>query len=237
MNRISCFTIAAVLLLPFIQVSAQTADSVFHNGRIYTVDGNRPWAQALAVEGDRLVFVGDDEDAGKYIGPATQVIDLEGRMVMPGIHDAHTHLLWAGLQLNYGCQFSSGVAFDDLLAKLKECAAGRPQDEWLVAGLFSYDQFPDNKPHRSHLDEAFPDTPVYLRERTFHHALLNSRALAVAGIDEDTPAPYGGEIPKDETGKLTGELVETATELAEPYLPASPAGQNLVALRWAVARQ
>ena len=235
MNRISCCTIAAVLLLPFFQVSAQTADSVFHNGRIYTVDGNRPWAQALAVEADRLVFVGDDGDAGKYIGPATQVIDLQGRMVMPGIHDAHTHLLWAGLQLNYGCQFSSGVTFDDLVAKLKECAADRPQDEWLVAGLFSYDQFPDNKPHRSHLDEVFPDTPVYLRERTFHHALLNSRALAVAGIDENTPAPYGGEIPKDEAGQLTGELVETATELAEPYLPASPAEQNLAALRWAVA--
>ena len=235
MNRILYFTIATVLFVPFIQVSAQIADSVYLNGRVYTVDESMPWAQALAIKDSRLIYVGDDDTVKEYVGASTRVIDLQGRMVMPGIHDAHTHLLWAGLQLNYGCQFSSDVTLEDIYATLRECAADRPQDEWLVAGLFSYDQFPDNKPHRSHLDKVFPDTPVYLRERTFHHALLNSKALAIAGIDEDTPAPYGGAIPKDETGKLTGELVETATELAEPYLPVSPVEQNLSALRWAVA--
>lgn len=175
------------------------------------MDDSRPWAQALAVDGGRLVFVGDDQGVEQYIDPDTEVIDLDGRMVMSGIHDAHTHLLWAGLTLNYGCQFPSDVTFDAMLAKLKECAAGRPEGEWLVAGLFSYDQFPANKPHRSYLDEVFPDTPVYLREGTFHHALVNSKALELAGIDENTPAPYGGEIPGDKAGRLTGELVETAS--------------------------
>lgn len=224
----------AVLLLSTVQVHAETADSVYRNGRVYTVDESRPWAQALAIERERLVFVGDDEGVEKYIGPETEVIDLGGRMVMPGIHDAHTHLLWAGLQLNYGCQFPSDVTFDDMLAKLGECAADRPEDEWLVAGLFSYDQFPDNRPHRSYLDEVFPDRPVFVRERTFHHALANTRALEAAGIDENTEAPYGGALPRDQAGRLTGELVETATELVEPYLPVMPADLNLAALRWAV---
>ncbi len=234
MSRVFRFMLVVVLLLPAIQVSAETADSVYRNGRVYTVDEARPWAEALAVKGERLVFVGDDKGVEKYIGPETEVIDLGGRMVMPGIHDAHTHLLWAGLQLNYGCQFSSDVTLDDMLAKLRECAADRPEDEWLVAGLFSYDQLPDNKPHRSYLDEVFPDRPVFVRERTFHHALANTRALETAGIDENTVAPYGGALPRDETGRLTGELVETATELVEPYLPVMPADLNLAALRWAV---
>ena len=234
MNRAFRSILAAAILLPVIQACSDTADSVYRNGRIYTVDDSRPWAQALAVEGERLVFVGDGQGVEKYIGPETEVIDLGGRMVMPGIHDAHTHLLWAGLQLNYGCQFSQELSLEEMLTALQDCAAGRTRDEWLVAGLFSYDQFPEGKPHRSHLDEVFPDTPVFLRERTFHHALANTRALEIAGIDENTEAPYGGSLPRDETGRLTGELVETATELVEPYLPATPADLNLAALRWAV---
>ena len=234
MNRAFRSILAAAILLPVIQACSDTADSVYRNGRIYTVDDSRPWAQALAVDGERLVFVGDDEGVEKYIGPETEVVDLGGRMVMPGIHDAHTHLLWAGLQLNYGCQFSQELRLEEMLTALQDCAAERAKDEWLVAGLFSYEQFPEGKPHKSYLDEVFPDTPVFLRERTFHHALVNTRALEIAGIDENTEAPYGGSLPRDKTGRLTGELVETATELVEPYLPATPADLNLAALRWAV---
>ncbi len=235
MNRILRFALAAAILLPVIQACSGTADSVFHNGRIYTVDDSQPWAQALAVSGGRLVFVGDNEGAEKYIGPGTMVVDLGGRMVMPGIHDAHTHLLLAGQHLNFGCRLPDSATVDDILDTLKGCAAGSPKQDWLVAGLFRYDQFPDNKPHRSYLDEVFPDTPVYLREGTFHHALVNTRALEITGIDEHTPAPYGGELPRDAAGKLTGELVETATELVDPYLPVIPAEQNLAAMRWAVS--
>ena len=234
MNRVFKFALAAVLLLPAVQISAETADSVFHNGRIYTVDDNQPWAQALAVKGARLVFVGDDEAARQYMGDETQVVDLQGQMVMPGIHDAHTHLLWAGQHLNHGCKFSSDVALEEMLAILRECAAGLPEGEWLVAGLFRFDQFPDNRPHRSHLDKVFPDTPVFLREGSFHHALLNTRALELTGIDENTAAPYGGEIPRDAAGNLTGELIETATVLAERFLPVMTPEQDLAAMRWAV---
>ena len=162
LERLS-FVIVIALSMMATQAPAETADSVFYNGRLYTVDDNLPWAEALAVKGDRLIYVCNDEDAQKYIGDTTQVIDLQGRMAMPGIHDAHTHLLWASQHLNYGCKYSSDASLDEMLAILRECAADRPENEWLVAGLFQFDQFPDNKPHRYYLDKAFPDTPVFLR--------------------------------------------------------------------------
>ena len=113
--------------------------------------GRSPWP----FEGSRLIYVGDDKTVKDYIGDKTQVVDLQGRMVMPGIHDAHTHLLWAGQHLNYGCKFPSDATLDEMLATLQDCAAGRPEDEWLVAGLFQFGQFPDNRPHKSHLDKVF----------------------------------------------------------------------------------
>jgi len=213
----------------------QGADAVYLNGRIYTVNASQVWADAVAVTGEKIVFVGDDAPARLHIGERTRVIDLEGKMVMPGIHDAHTHLLWAGLHLNYGCQFPEDSTVKSIISKLRECARGKSQEDWLVAGLFYSKQFPNDKPHKSYLDEAFPDRPVYLREGSFHHALLNSKALEMAGIDRDTTAPFGGKILKDANGELTGELVETATLLADPYLPKESADTNLAAMHWAVS--
>ena len=216
-------------------VVAETADSVYLHGRIYTVNEAQPWAEALAIRGDRLIFVGSNEAAKAFIGAATGVMELQGRMVMPGIHDAHSHLLWAGLHLNYGCRLQEQETIDGIISKLKQCAAGKDKSEWLLAGLIKHTFFPENKPNRSWLDRAFPDTPVYLREMTFHHALLNTKALEVAGIDKYTPSPPGGEIIKDANGELTGELVESATILASRFLPRDPVERQLDALRWSVA--
>ena len=145
-------------------------------------------------------------------------------------------MLWAGLHLNYGCRFENEKSIETIIAVLQECAKDLAEDDWLVAGLFYYNFFPNDKPHKSHLDVAFPNRPVYLREGSFHHALLNSKALEIAGIDEHTKAPFGGEIVKDANGDLTGELIETATVLAAPYLPKASAERNLDAVRWAVRK-
>ena len=215
-------------------VVAETADSVWLNGRIYTVNDAQPWVEAMAIQGGKLIFVGSNEAAKEFIGASTHSVDLQGRMVMPGIHDAHSHLLWAGLHLNYGCRFQEQETIDTILNKLQQCAEGKGKGDWLVAGSMRHTFFPDNKPHRSWLDKAFPDTPVYLREMTFHHALLNTKALEIAGIDRNTPSPFGGEIVKDGNGELTGELVESATILASRFLPRDPVERQLNALRWAV---
>lgn len=231
--RPMCYVPVLFALIGF-GVRAEMADTVYVNGRIYTMNDARPRATALAVAGDRFVFVGDDVAARAYVGDASEVVDLGGRMVMPGIHDAHTHLLWAGLHLNHGCSFPEDSHLPDIIAKLKECSRDLGKDEWLVAGLFYAKQFPMGKPNRAYLDEAFPDTPVYLREGSFHHALLNSKALELAGISVDTPAPFGGRIVKDDQGELTGELVETATVLVDRYLPRESPATDLAAMRWAV---
>ncbi len=235
MNRYLTALCASLALCAGTVRAADVADSVWRNGRIYTVNEAQPWAEAMAVRDGRIVFVGSNGAAKEFIGPSTQSVDLQGRMVMPGIHDAHSHLLWAGLHLNYGCRLKEHETIESIISKLKECAAGKDKHEWLLAGLIQHTFFPNNKPHRAWLDQAFPDTPVYLREGTFHHALLNTKALELAGINKSTPSPYGGEIVKDENGELTGELLESATLLASRLLPREPMARQLDALRWAVA--
>jgi predicted amidohydrolase YtcJ len=221
----SCFATA---------VAADTADSVYLNGRIYTVNDSQPWAEAIAIRGDTLTFVGSNEGARALAGPSTRVVDLKGRMVMPGIHDAHTHFLWASMLQKFGCMLKDGEALDGIVSELRQCAKGREKGEWLVAGPYTYTSFPENRPHRKWLDQAFPDTPVYIREYSFHQVLLNTRALQVAGIDRNTPNPERGEIVKDDNGEPTGELVEEAVLLAQRFLPPDSAKQQLEALRWAV---
>ena len=175
-------------------MSAETADSVYLSV-IYTVDEARPWAEAIAVLGDRIAFVGSNEAAGAFIGPATRTIDLEGRMVMPGIHDAHTHLLWASLHHQYGCRLADQEPVASIVETLKQCARGRDQREWLVDGMYDYTFFPDNRPHRKWLDQAFPDTPVFLRHYSFHHVLLNTRALQVGYRQDHTQPGQGPDCP------------------------------------------
>lgn len=213
---------------------AETADSVYLNGKVYTVNEAQPWAEAIAIRGDRLAFVGSNEAARTFVGPSTRVIDLKDRMVMPGIHDAHTHFLWASMHQKYGCKLKEQKTVDSIISELEQCARGKDKSEWLLAGPYTYTFFPNNKPHRKWLDQAFPDTPVYIREYSFHEVLLNTKALEVAGIDKTTPNPDRGEIVKDENGELTGELVEEAVLLAQGFLPPETAKQQLEALRWAV---
>lgn len=213
---------------------SETADSVYLNGDIFTVSNAQPWAQAVVIKDKRFVFVGANEGARKYIGKDTEVVDLQGKMAMPGLHDAHTHLLWAGQSLLYWCDVPGGPIGSELIAALKECAKGLKKDQWLIAGLYFSEQFPDARPDRKYLDKIFPDTPVFMYESSVHNGLVNSRALEIAGVDESTPAPLGGELIKDDTGRLTGELVEAATALVTGHIPSYTSVENIRALQKAV---
>ena len=214
----------------------EPADSVYLNARIYTVDQAKPWAEALAVSGDRFVFVGDVQEAQKYVGPSTLVTDLAGQMIMPGIHDAHIHYLLAGLHVEAYCELPPGASPEGMVEALKLCAEGQAQDDWIVAGFFYAEQFPDEQPNRSYLDAAFPDTPVYLIEFSEHHGLANSKALEIAGIDNSTAVPFGGGLPRDDAGELTGEMVESATWLIKQHIPPQPDAAIASAIRWASQR-
>lgn len=222
---------AAFIVLTTAQ--AETADSVYFNGHIYTANDKQAWAEAAAIKDGVFVFVGDSKSARDFVGANTVKVDLQGKMAMPGIHDAHSHMLWGGLNKLFECRLPLGAAIDKLIDKLKECQQGQAESEWLIAGSVWSEQLPGDKFHKSLLDKAFPDTPVYIVEGSQHNAFLNSRGLEIAGIMEDTPKPAGGVIIKDEQGKLTGELVETATVLASKDFKSAPESQRLEALQWA----
>jgi hypothetical protein len=214
-------------------VFSQIADSVYLNGKIYTANDKQAWVAAVAVKEGRFVLVGDNKSVEDYIGPDTLVVDLNGKMAMPGIHDAHSHMVWGGLNRLFECQLPLGAPIEQLIDKLKECSKDKAESEWLIAGSVWSEQLPDGKFHKSLLDAAFPNTPVYVVEGSQHNAFVNSKALALSGITEATPKPEGGRIVKDAYGKLTGELVETATMLASKDFKTAPKWQRLEALQWA----
>ena len=202
--------------------ATQDADIVYRNGQIYTVNSSLPWAQAVAIKDDRFLFVGKDENVAAYIGPKTRVVDLWGKMAMPGLHDAHQHLLKAQMR-NIDCKIPPASKVDQIISALKLCKEqGNTRGEWIVAFVYRGDLFPGGKAHRRYIDAAFPDTPVYIREWSFHHGLANSKALQIAGIDRDTPDPDRGKILHDENGEPTGELLSKATWLVMKDVPPVP---------------
>ena len=214
---------------------AETADLVVTGGRIYSVDASQPWVSAIAIKDKHFIYVGDKAGGKRFVGPNTRVVDLGGRMAMPGLHDAHAHLLISGLQNTVECQLPLGVPLADVIAILKTCERGLTSGDWLVGGRVAHTQFPNNEPHRTALDTAFPDRPVFLADDSLHQAIVNSRALAVAGINKDTPDPPGGRLIKDAAGELTGMLIENASWLVRRHIPFS-AGQDTEAARWAVGQ-
>lgn len=228
---IAACVISCVLIVP-LSVAAEPADSVYLNGHIYTVNDQQTWAEAVAIKNGKFVFVGDNEAVKAYQGPSTLTFDLDGKMAMPGLHDAHSHIVWGGVNKLYECRLPTGQALEQLIVKLQECAGAQHESDWLIAGSLWSEQLPNGRFHKSYLDEAFPDKPVYIVEGSQHHAFLNSRALQLAGISKDTSDPAGGRLIRDRDGELTGELVEMATMLASKDFPVAPLWQQLQALHW-----
>jgi len=196
------------------------ADTIFVNGRIYTVDGSRSWAEAVAVRDGRINYVGTDAAARALAGPATQVVDLGGRMMLPGMHDSHVHLLTTGVE-QLGCDLSAGHSVDEYLAIVKACADERPDDAWVYGSGWSMDAVgPGGKASRKLLDDIVPDRAVYLETSDGHTAWVNSKALQIAGITADTPDPEKGLIDREPGSREPlGTLQETATDLVERLYP------------------
>ena len=211
---------------------AEVADSVYLNGKIYTVNDRQAWAEAVAIKDGKFIYVGDSKSATKYLESGAKPVDLNGKMVMPGIHDAHSHMIWGGLNKLFECRLPLAAKLDKLIEKLKDCAMDQESSDWLIAGSVWSEQLPNDKFHKSYLDEAFPDKPVYVVEGSQHHAFLNSKALEMAGITKNMPNPAGGLIVKDDQGKFTGELVEAATLLASKDFKSAPRWQGLQALQY-----
>lgn len=205
----------------------QTADVVYLNGNLWTVDSVLPRAQGLAVAGDRILLVGSDEQIRGTIGPNTQKVDLEGRFVLPGFIDNHSHFLSGGFQLqSVDLRHARDESeFTRLIKERVERLPGR----WITGGNWDHDSWPDGElPTRELIDRFTPSTPVFVSRYDGHMALANSAVLEMAGITRDTPDPPGGHIVKDpETGEPTGILKDAAMAPVWTLIP-SPTEDELI---------
>jgi predicted amidohydrolase YtcJ len=195
-----------------------TADLAFVNGRVYTVDAERRWAGAVAVSRGQIVAVGTDADVRELIGSRTDVVDLDGRLLLPGFQDAHVHPPSSGFEMLH-CNLSEAYDVHDYERIVSEYASAHPGEPWIVGGGWSMDLFPGGNPPKDILDRVVPDRPVYLMSRDGHSAWVNSRGFAIAGVTRDTPDPVDGWIVRDDGGEPAGTVHEGAFVLVEWHVP------------------
>ena len=192
--------------------SQATADLVVRNGAIYTVDEAKTWAEAVAVKDERIVFVGSNQDVTSYITDQTAIIDLDGKMVLPGFHDSHMHPLERGSSVGSTCRLTPDTPPEQFIDLFYECAPNQIGTEWVLgSGHSIHTLLESERLPIDILDEGIPDRPAVMLEQTSHSVWVNSLALQAAGIDANTPDPPGGIIDHDpDTGQLTGILFENA---------------------------
>ena len=188
------------------------ADLVLRNGRIYTVNPTMPWAESMVVDKGVIVYIGDDTGVTDYLGTNTETLELNGRMVMPGIHDVHIHPLEAASQA-ITFELNSNETNPERFARdIENAHYDNPGSGWLIGwGHSIFTLLDARRPVKEIIDEVVPDRPVIILEETSHSAFVNSRALEMAGFDANSPDPIGGIIMKDEiTGEPNGILIDNA---------------------------
>jgi predicted amidohydrolase YtcJ len=208
-------------------VLERPADLLFVDGAVYTVDAARSWAEAVAVRDGRIVAVGTTNDVVELRGSGTEVMDLSGRMLVPGFHDAHMHPVNGGLDM-LKCDLHDDHGLDAYRDRIRAYVDSHPDVPWILGGGWSVDVFPGGTPRVETIDALVADRPAFLPNRDGHGAWVNSRALEIAGITRDTPDPADGRIERDLDGTPTGTLHEGAMDLVVPHIP-EPTRDELVA--------
>ena len=195
------------------------ADFVLRNGVVFTVDAARSWATGVAVDNGRIVSVTrDDRELKEWVEPSTNVVDLDGRLVLPGFQDAHIHPPTAGLGLAR-CNLHEADDRGSYLEIIATYAAQHPDEEWILGGGWAMDAFPGGTPTRQDLDRIVADRPVFLVNRDGHGAWANTLALARAGVDAATTDPPDGRIEREGDGTPAGTLQEGAMYLVGRVVP------------------
>jgi predicted amidohydrolase YtcJ len=173
--------------------------------------GSELTAGSVAVQSGRITGVGDVRD---LVGPSTDLIDLQGRLLLPGFQDAHIHSVMGGVELGQ-CDLTGTTDLPEYLKRIADFAAANPAAEWIVGGGWSMESFEGGVPDKRLIDQVVPDRPVYLMNRDHHAAWVNSRALELAGINRGTPDPPSGRIDRDAGGEPVGALQEGAMDLVK----------------------
>jgi len=207
------------------------ADTVFRHGAVHTVDSLHPAAQAVAVRGGKIVYVGSDDGAAALIGGKTRIVDLDGRTLMPGLVDGHMHPLAGGAQLRTCNLDYAPLTEEQFRQRIQACLDAEPgagPDQWLLVSNW-YRQFmrpPGTDATKTTLDALKTGRPILVVSSDYHSALVNSRGLELAGVTDATPDPAGGKITRDGKGEATGILEDDARSLAFSKLPPTLPADN-----------
>ena len=204
--------ISTAVTLPAFAASG-TADTVLKNGKVYTMNPDKPWAESVAIKNNRIVYVGDTKSLGDFVDNKTKVIDLNGKMAMPGLIDAHVHPILGGVGNLFECEFFPSAGPEQIAETLKGCITANPDKAWVTGGRWDSNFFERHNIGSpiAWLDSISTEKAIALADDTGHNRWVNSKALKLAKLDEPDKTIDGGEIVLDEnTGKPNGLLLEAA---------------------------
>jgi len=218
-------------------VTILKANVVLKNGRFYTVDRERTWAQAIAIKNNKTLFVGNNEDVNSYIAADTRVIDLDGKMVLPAFVDSHMHPAQSAHIYQFRLSLFDVIGIDQAQAYLdsiREFVKSNLDAPWIVGAGYSRSAFDEIGPRKEWLDEIDSGRPIAITSKDGHSMWVNSKALELAGITKDTPQPDEGVIKHDpKTGAPSGLLQEPgAMNLVSKLIPPPPKEQIKESLLW-----
>jgi len=207
-----------ILFIPPLLSQEKSADIIIV-APSYTMNTKQPWAEAVVIKGDKIIFVGDEQDALSYQNNATQVMDIPHGMVLPGLIDSHVHLLSGGIEMN-DCRLHDLETPEEIYQNIRDFINAHPDNEWIRGSGWALPIFADGNPRKEWLDKISPDKPIFLVSVDAHSAWVNSKALALAGINAQTPDPLNGRIERDpKSNDPSGVLREDAMGLVEQLLP------------------
>jgi predicted amidohydrolase YtcJ len=217
----------------FAETKSTTADAVLIHARIYSVNAQQPWAEALAIRDGKILAVGTDREIAHYRGPSTKVIDAKGRLILPGFTDCHVHFMDGSFSMQQ-VNVEDAKTVAEIQERVKAYAAAHPNAPWVLGRGWSYPVFaPSGLPDKKQLDAIIPDRPAYIEGFDGHTWWANSKALEAAHITKDTPDPPGGKIVRDPaTGEATGAIKEDAADaIVRRAIPIPGREEKLQALR------
>lgn len=235
MRRLSTYATLLLLAPATLGAQQQAADLVLTNGRIYTVDVTRPLASSIAIRAGRIVFVGSDAEARALTGSRTRVVDLAGNTVIPGLIDAHAHLLGLGTSLRR-VNLVGAASYQEVISRVVEWAKTVKPGEWIIGRGWDQTRWPGAAfPTHDALSRAVPNNPVALSRVDGHALLANAKAMELAGVTASTPDPSGGRIIRSAAGAPSGVFVDNAEELIGKAIPASSSEEKRRAILAAIA--
>ncbi|MEW6455915.1 MAG: amidohydrolase [Acidobacteriota bacterium] len=227
MGKINFYFIFAIFIIVFLtmnlKISSQeermVADLALTNGNVITMDCKIPLAQAIAIKGERILFVGSNFDIRAYIGKQTKIIDLEGKTIIPGLIDSHVHFIGLGERLR-SLNFVGTKSIDEIVEIIKKNLNKYKPGEWILGGGWDHEDWEKKEfPTHGEISEVAPDNPVYLTRVDGHAGWANKRAMEIAKITREIKDPAGGKIIRDSYGNPTGVFIDEAQDLITRHIP------------------